>query len=105
MERSLVYSTGSLIVQALYLLAAVATLGIGALLLSGAVKDASDLASSLPTRLATEDTSEAREANRRKALQETIWLLAIRTAPGGMLLVSGICLLVWIYWKLLGMAV
>jgi hypothetical protein len=90
---------------ALYLFAAVATLTIGALLLRKAVQDTLELVSLLPTRLFTEDTREAREANRRKALCETICLLGIRTAPGSMLVVCGICLLILVFWKLLGMAV
>jgi hypothetical protein len=91
---------GSLIALALYLVAAVATLGIGALLLRNAVQDASSIASQLPTRLVAEDTSEAREANRRKALYETIWLLVIRATPGSAVVACALCLLVWAFWKL-----
>jgi hypothetical protein len=91
----------SLIALALSLTAAVATIGIGAFLLRNAVKDASDLASELPTRLIREDTSEVREANRRKALSEMLWLLTIRSAPGGILVIVGAGLLIWVCCKLL----
>jgi hypothetical protein len=93
-----------LIALALYLSAAVATIGIGALLLRSAVQDTADLVSQLPTRLVTDDTSAAREANRRKALYETCRFLAIRTAPGGVLIICGIGLLIWAFLKVLGPA-
>jgi len=86
----------SLIVLAITLAAAVATMGIGAYLLRNAVKDASDLASALPTRLIREDTSEVREANRRKALLETLRLLALRSAPGALLVICGAGVLILI---------
>jgi Flp pilus assembly protein TadG len=91
-----------LIALAVCLAAAVATLGIGALLLRNAMKDASDLAAQLPTRLIKEDSSDAREANRRKAFSETLWLLIIRAVPGGLVLIFGAILLIWAFGKLLG---
>jgi hypothetical protein len=91
----------SLIALALSLASAVATIGIGAFLLRNAVKDASELASALPTRFIKEDTSEAREANRRKALRETVWLLMLRSSAGGLLVACGAGLLIWICVKLL----
>ena len=86
----------SLIALALSLAAAVATMAIGAFLLRNAVQDASDLASALPTLLVREDTSEVREANRRKALVETLWLVALRSAPGILLVICGACALILI---------
>jgi hypothetical protein len=86
---------------ALALIASVAPMVIGAFLLRNAVKDASDLASELPTRLVKEDTSEAREANRRKALRELVSLLVIRMAPGATLAISGVGLIFWIFCNLL----
>jgi hypothetical protein len=96
-----VQNVGLLVSHALYLFAAVATIAIGAYLLPGAVKDASDLVSLLPTRSADENTSEAREANRRKALWEAILLLGIRMAPGAVLVLFGVSLLVWTFYRLL----
>jgi hypothetical protein len=94
----------SLVALALSLAAVVATIGIGALLLGNMVKDTSDLASGLPTRLIKEDTSEAREANRQKALWDLLRLLIVRAAPGAMLVICGAGLLIWIICKLLGRA-
>ena len=76
-------------------------MGIGAFLLRNAVKDASDFASTLPTRLIREDTSEARDSNRRAALSEALWLLALRSAPGTILIICGAGLLIWSCRKLL----
>src|SRR5262245_51181835 len=93
-----------LIALVVCLAAAVATLGIGALLLRNAMKDASDLAAQLPTRVLKEDSSKARETNRQKAFSETLWLLIIRALPGVLVLVCGAILLVWAFAKLLGPA-
>ncbi len=87
--------TGSLIALAVCLIAAVATMGIGAIALHNAVKDSSDLASELPTRLIKEDTSDVRESNRRKALFEMLLLLTFRSIPGAVLVLTGIGLLIW----------
>ncbi len=84
-----------LIALMLYLIAVVATLGIGAFLLRNAVKDASDLISQLPTRF-VEDTSAARKSNRRTAYWELLSLLCVRSLPGGLLVFCGVGLLVWI---------
>jgi hypothetical protein len=81
------------------LAAAVATMGIGAFVLRNTVKDASDLASALPTRFVKEDTSENRESNRGKALREMLFLLAVRSAPGAILVILGAGLLAWICCK------
>jgi hypothetical protein len=91
----------SLIALALSLSAGVATIGIGAVLLHNAAKEASDLVSVLPTLLLKEDTSEAREANRRKARREMLLFLSVRSAPGGVLLVSGAGLLIWTCYRLI----
>jgi len=90
-----------LVALAISLMASVAAMVIGAYLLRNAVKDASDLASALPTRLIKEDTSEARESNRRKALYELVSLLVIRMAPGTLLVISGVGLMLWIFCNLL----
>lgn len=63
---------GWLVAFALTLATGVAAMGIGAVLLRSAVKDASDLSSALPTRHIQEDTNEIRETNRSKALNETV---------------------------------
>jgi hypothetical protein len=89
-----------LVVQALYLAAAVATIGIGALLLRGAVQDALDIESRLPTHPINEDTTHAREANRRSATRELVCFLVIRMVPGMLLVLSGIFLLIWTFWHL-----
>lgn len=91
----------SLIALLLSLATVVAVISIGAFLLRNAVKDASDLASTLPTRSMSEDTSEAREANRRNALFEILRLVALRSVPGGTLIIAGVCFLFWIFFKLL----
>jgi hypothetical protein len=95
--------TDSLMALALALIAAVATMGIGAFLLRNAVKDTSELASALPTRFVKEDTSEARETNRRKALWETLLLLILRASTGSILVICGAGLLVWTCVELLPM--
>lgn len=76
-------------------------MGIGAFLLRNAVKDLLDLASMLPTRLIKDDTNEVREENRRKALSELLLLFGLRSGPGGLLVISGICLLAWICFSVL----
>lgn len=93
--------SSSLIALALSLAATVATIGIGAFVLRNAVRDVTDLASTLPTRLISEDTSEVRESNRRKALGDVICLLIARSLPGGILMICGAFLLVWMCLKLL----
>jgi len=92
---------GYLVAFALSLAAAVTTMGIGAFLLRSTVKDASDLASALPTRPLKEDTNEIRESNRDKARDELLLLLAIRSAPGSLIVIFGACFLVWICCKFL----
>jgi hypothetical protein len=91
----------SLIAVGLSLATVVALMGVGAFLLRNAAKDASEIASSLPTRFLAEDTSEARESNRRKALLEMLGLLALRSAPGAVLIIGGVCFLFWICLRLL----
>jgi hypothetical protein len=93
--------TSALIALAVALSAAVATMGIGAFLLRNAVNDASDLASALPTRLIKDDTSEARESTRWKALIETLWLLGLRSMPGSVLIICGAGVFVWTCARLL----
>ena len=91
----------TLIALAVALAAAVATMGVGAFLLHNAVNDASDLASALPTRLIKDDTSEARESTRRKALFEMLWLLGLRSIPGSILIICGAVVFIWTCAKLL----
>ncbi len=79
--------------------AVVATMGIGAFLLRNAVKDVSDIVAMLPTRSLKEDTQELREANRASALRETLWVLAVRSAPGSVLVILGAVLLAWLSLK------
>jgi hypothetical protein len=98
---SSVIQANLLIALTIVLAATVAAMGIGAFLLRNAVKDTSDLASALPTRLLKEDTSESRESNRCKALCDMLWLLTFRSAPGVVLVVSGAGVLIWICLKLL----
>ena len=93
-----------LIALALFLLSALAPIAIGAYLLKNVVTDATELATRLPTRI-PEDTSEAREANRSRALWETIWLLAVRSAPGAVAVVVGLGLLVCIFRNALDLSV
>jgi hypothetical protein len=76
-------------------------MGIGAFVLRNAVKDASELASALPTRLIKDDTSEARESTRWKALLEMLWLLGLRSIPGGVLIICGAGVFIWTCAKLL----
>ena len=90
-----------LVAFALSLAAAVATMGIGAFLLRDTVRDASALASALPTRALKEDTSEVRASNRSKALGEMLLLLAVRSAPGALLVIFGASFLAWICCKFL----
>jgi len=92
---------GSLIAFALSLAAGVAIMGIGAFLLRYSVKDASDLASVLPTRPLKEDTNEVRESNRRKGLNEMLLILGVRSAPGSVVVIFGAAFLVWICCKFL----
>ena len=93
----------TLIAFALSLIAVVATIGIGAFLLCNTVKDVLKLGSSLPTRALNEDTSETRQSNRQKALLETLWLLTVRSMPGGAVVTCGLGLLIWICYKLIPM--
>jgi hypothetical protein len=93
--------TNTLISLALALAAAVASMGIGAFLLRNAVKDTLDLASMLPTYPLKEDTSEVRQANRRRVLSETLRILTFRSTPGSILVICGAGLLVWICLKFL----
>jgi hypothetical protein len=95
--------TSLLVALGLCLAAAVATMGIGAILLRNSVREASDLASMLPTRPIKEDTTEGRETNRRKAILETLLLLAFRSAPGVLLVVCGAGVLVWVCSRFLPM--
>ena len=90
-----------LVAFVLSLAAAVAAMGIGAFLLRNAVRDALGLAAALPTRPIKEDTNETRESNRRRALRETLLLLAVRSVPGGILAIFGAVLLAWICCKYL----
>jgi hypothetical protein len=90
-----------LIAFALSLATGVATMGIGAFLLRYSVKDASDLASLLPTRSINEDTNEMRELNRRKARNEMLLLLGVRSVPGFAVVLFGAGFLVWICCKFL----
>lgn len=82
----------------------VATSVVAAFLLRNSVDDVSRLASQLPTRLVRDDSSETREANRRTALSELTWLLAIRTIPGIILVVCSMGLLIYATIKLFGLA-
>lgn len=88
-----------LISLALFLLTAVAIITIGALLLRGIAKDATRIVAALPTRSLKEDTSEAREANRWTAIQELVGAMSIRAAPGALLILTGVGLIVWICWN------
>jgi hypothetical protein len=90
-----------LVAFGLSLAAGVAAMGIGAFLLHQAVKDASDLATGLPTLPLKEDTSEARATNRRKALREVLFLLSVRSFPGWFLVIFSAGFLIWISRKLL----
>jgi hypothetical protein len=96
MWESSMTQIGLLIAFALSLATGVATMGFGAFLLRYSVKDAADLASVLPTRPIKEDTNEVRESNRRKALNEILLLLAIRSAPGSAVVIFGAGFLIWI---------
>ena len=84
-----------LIAFALSLIAGVATMGIGALLLHQAGKDVLDLAAALPTLSLKEDTNDARVMNRRKALYKMLLLLALRSGPSWFAVVFSAGFLIW----------
>lgn len=65
---------------------------VGATLLRNVRDDVESLLRTLPTR-AAEETPEAREANRLKARNELILLIAVRSAPGAILALLGLLLL------------
>jgi hypothetical protein len=65
---------------------------VGATLLRNAQADVEGLLRTLPTRTA-EDKAEQREANRLKARNELLLLLAIRSAPGAIVALCGFFLL------------
>ena len=85
----------------LSLAASVAITGIGAFLLRNAVKDSLDIAAALPTHSMKEDTNELRETNRCRALREMLLLIAVRSAPGWVVVFVGVVFLIWICSKLL----
>ncbi len=92
---------GYLVAFALSLATGVVTMGIGAFLLRNAVKDVSDLASTLPTRPLKEDSNETRESNRHKARNEMLLLLGVRSVPGCAVVIFGAGFLIWICCKFL----
>ena len=81
---------------ALLLAAAVTVIALGALLLRNGVDDAKQITAALPTRSIRDDSSEARESNRRKALYEFLLIMCARGTPGAIVIATGIGLLVWI---------
>src|ERR1700760_3126853 len=92
---SLMAQVDWLIAFALSLAAGVTTMGIGAVLLHHAVKDASDLATALPTLPLKEGTNESRRTIRSKVLREMLFLLAFRSAPGWLVVAFSACFLIW----------
>jgi hypothetical protein len=76
---------------------------VGATLLRNVRDDVEGLLRILPTR-AAEDGPELREANRLKARDELILLLAIRSAPGTLLALLGFFLLCWLSSRVLEIA-
>jgi hypothetical protein len=77
------------------LAAAVTFIAVGAVVLGSAGKDLLELIVQLPTRSAKDDDEDAREAIRRRGRNEMICLLAVRSWPGWLLIVSGIALLAY----------
>jgi hypothetical protein len=88
---------------ALTLAASVATMGIGAFLLRNVMRDSLDVVAVLPTRPMREDTNEIRESNRRSACREMLLLIAVRSIPGGIVVIFGAGFLIWMCSKLLAL--
>lgn len=76
---------------------------VGASLLRNVREEVAGLYRELPTR-AAEDTAEAREANRQKALNELVRLILIRSAPGIAVIACGFLLLMVLSFRILDIA-
>jgi hypothetical protein len=81
---------------------AVAPIAIGMYALRNIVTEVTTLVADLPTRL-VEDSSTAREANRRRAFWETVTLLAVRSLPGIVVSLCGMILLAWVLVRIVGL--
>ena len=55
----------------------------------------------LPTHPIKEDTNEVRELNRRKALNEMLLILGVRSVPGRLVVIFAAAFLVWVCYKIL----
>jgi hypothetical protein len=75
------------------LAAAVAAIAVGAIILRSVSSDVLELIVQLPTGSTKEDTTDGRERIRRRARSEIICLVALRSWPGWLLIVSGVVLL------------
>lgn len=90
--KVLMLETALLLAMSVGVIGATVVSYVGATLLRNVRDDVESLLRSLPTR-AAEEKPEAREANRLKARNELILLVAVRSAPGTILALLGFFLL------------